>query len=99
MPAHQSNQSQQTQQTKQTKHSLKTDTTLNQLKRVRGQLDGIIRMYEDERACVDIVRQIIAARNSLSTVAKAVLVGEANRCTKKQDVGSLEKVVAELFKY
>jgi DNA-binding FrmR family transcriptional regulator len=56
-------------------------------------------MYEDERACVDIVRQIIAARNSLSTVAKAVLVGEANRCTKKQDVGSLEKVVAELFKY
>lgn len=77
----------------------KSDATLNQLKRVRGQIDGIIRMYEDERACVDIVRQIIASRNSLSTVAKGLLVGEANRCTRKQDVGSLEKVVAELFKY
>jgi CsoR family transcriptional regulator, copper-sensing transcriptional repressor len=75
------------------------DPALNQLKRVRGQLDGIIRMYEDERTCVDIVRQIIASRNSLSVVAKKLLMGEANRCTKRQDVNSLEKVVAELFKY
>lgn len=76
-----------------------SDATLNQLKRVRGQLDGVIRMYEDERACVDIVRQIIAARNSLTTVAKKVLMGEANRCSRKRDTESLELIIAELFKY
>lgn len=76
-----------------------SDPVLNQLKRIRGQLDGVIRMYESERACVDIVRQIVATRNSLSSIAKSLLVGEANRCTQKRDVGSLEKVVAELFKY
>lgn len=75
------------------------DATLNQLKRVRGQLDGIIRMYEDKRACVDIVRQVIAARNSLTKVARSVLLGEANRCTRQKDLKSLESVVAELFKY
>jgi len=75
------------------------DATLNQLKRVRGQLDGIIRMYEDNRACVDIVRQVIAARNSLTKVARSVLLGEANRCTRQKDLTSLESVVAELFKY
>ena len=77
----------------------KSDPVLNQLKRVRGQLDGVIRMYEDEEACIDVVRQIVAARNSLSGVARKVLAGEAQRCTKKQDVETLEQVVTELFKY
>lgn len=76
-----------------------SDATLNQLKRIRGQLDGVIRMYEDERTCVDIVRQVIAARNSLTKVARSLMLGEANRCTQKRDVASLEKIVAELFKY
>jgi len=75
------------------------DPTLQQLKRIRGQLDGVIRMYEDERTCVDIVRQIIAARNSLTKVAQNVLLGEANRCTRQRDIQSLETVIAELFKY
>lgn len=70
-----------------------------QLKRVRGQLDGIIKMYEDERVCVDIVRQVIAARNGLNKVARDLLTNEASRCTKERRIEDLNEILKELFKY
>lgn len=76
-----------------------TDKALTHLKRIRGQLDGIIRMYEDERACVDIVRQVIAARGSLGTVARDLLTDEASRCTKERKPEELELILKEVFRY
>ncbi len=78
---------------------MKTDPTQAQLKRIRGQIDGIIRMYDDERSCIDIVRQVIAARNSLGTVARDVLSNEASRCSREKRDADLEEVIKELFKY
>ncbi|HYD35137.1 MAG TPA: metal-sensitive transcriptional regulator [Vitreimonas sp.] len=75
------------------------DQVLTQLKRIRGQLDGVITMYEDERACVDIVRQVIAARNSLGRVARDLLTGEATRCSRERRVEDLDEILKELFKY
>lgn len=75
------------------------DQVINQLKRVRGQLDGIIGMYQDERSCVDIVRQVVAARNSLSRVAKDLLTDEAGRCSRERKTEELQAIISELFKY
>jgi DNA-binding FrmR family transcriptional regulator len=75
------------------------DPLLTQLKRIRGQLDGVISMYEDERTCIDIVRQIIAARSSLGRVARDLLTGEAKRCSKERRVGDLDAVLKEVFRY
>ena len=75
------------------------DSTVTNLSRIRGQLDGIIRMYEDEKACVDIVRQVIAARNSLGRVARDLLSGEATRCSNQHRLSDLEAIIAEVFKY
>lgn len=75
------------------------DQILTQLKRVRGQLDGIITMYADERACVDIVRQVIASRNGLSKVARDLLTTEATQCTKERRIEDLDEILKELFKY
>ena len=75
------------------------DRLLIQLKQIRGQLDGVIQMYEQEEQCVDIVRQVIAARNSLSSVAKKLLFGEASRCTKERKADELQEILAEVFKY
>lgn len=44
-----------------------------QLRRARGQIDGIERMIEDDRYCADIIIQITAARASLQVVANALL--------------------------
>jgi len=76
-----------------------SDPVLLQMKRIKGQLDGIIGMYENEQACVDVVRQVIAARNSLGRVARDLLTGEASRCTKERNVEELEEVLKELFRY
>jgi DNA-binding FrmR family transcriptional regulator len=79
--------------------TVKADKTLVQLKRIRGQIDGIINMYEDERSCVDIVRQVIAASNSLRTVARGLLTEEAGRCSRERKIEELESVLKEVFKY
>lgn len=56
-------------------------------------------MYENEHACVDVVRQVIAARNSLSRVARDLLTDEASRCTKERNVEELEAILKEVFRY
>lgn len=79
--------------------SQENDKVLSQLKRIRGQVDGLIRMYQDERTCIDIVRQVIAARNSLGRVARDLLTNQASQCTKNRDLEELDQILKELFKY
>lgn len=55
-------------------------------------------MYEDDRSCVDIVRQIIATRNSLGRTAREFLTSEANRCSREQNPKELEVILKELFR-
>ena len=42
--------------------------TLQLLKTARGQIDGVIRMVEDDRYCIDISNQIQAASAILAKV-------------------------------
>jgi len=74
------------------------DKTITQLKRIRGQVDGLIRMYQNERSCVEIAHQITAARNSLSRVARDVLTNAANHCIKEKDQSQLNSILKELLK-
>lgn len=78
---------------------MSNDPVLVQLKRIKGQLEGIIAMYEQKDACVDIVRQVIAARSSLGSVARKLLSGEANRCTQARKVEELDDILKEVFRY
>lgn len=75
-----------------------SDQILTQLKRIRGQLDGLVKMYDDERACIDIVRQVIAARNSLGRVARDLLTGEATRCSQERRYSELDTLLKELLR-
>lgn len=76
-----------------------TDPVLVQLRRIRGQLDGIITMYGDERACIDIVRQVLAARSSLGRVSRDLLTSEASRCSRERRIEDLEDILQEIFRY
>jgi DNA-binding FrmR family transcriptional regulator len=77
----------------------KTEPIISQLKRIRGQVDGVIRMYENERTCIDIVRQIAAARNSLNRVARDLLIHEASRCSREKKLKELDAILEEVFKH
>jgi DNA-binding FrmR family transcriptional regulator len=56
-------------------------------------------MYEDERLCVDVVRQLMAVRNSLGRVARDILTDEASRCTHKQKIDELDEILKEALKF
>lgn len=50
------------------------------LKRVQGQVGGILRMVEDDRYCVDILTQIAAVRAALGRVARMLLESHVETC-------------------
>jgi DNA-binding FrmR family transcriptional regulator len=50
------------------------------LKKVSGQINGIDKMLEDSRYCVDILQQILAARAALNKVALLILESHAKSC-------------------
>lgn len=77
---------------------LTTDKTVQQLNRVQGQIAGIIKMYGDDRTCIDVVHQIIAARNSLGTVARDLLTNEAARCSRERKLEDFEQILKELLR-
>lgn len=52
------------------------------LKIARGQLDGILRMVEDDRYCVDISTQLLATQALLKKVNQEILQAHIRSCVK-----------------
>ena len=52
-----------------------SNTVLRQLKTARGQLDGIIKMVEEDRYCVDISNQLLATKAIINKVNAIVIAG------------------------
>lgn len=53
---------------------------LTQLKTAKGQLDGIIRMIEEGRYCIDISNQLLASQALLKKAQKHILVQHMEHC-------------------
>ena len=53
---------------------------LRLLKSARGQIDGIIRMVEEDRYCMDVSQQITAADAMLRRVNKEILTAHLKHC-------------------
>lgn len=54
--------------------------TLNRLKTVRGHLDGIIRMLEEDAYCVDVMKQVSATQSSLERANRVLLRNHLETC-------------------
>ena len=52
------------------------------LKTSKGQIEGVIKMIEDERYCIDISNQIIAAQSILKKANMLILKQHMNNCVK-----------------
>ena len=55
---------------------------LNRLKTVRGQVEGIIKMVEEDQYCIDISNQILAAEALLKSTNKLILQSHLQHCLK-----------------
>ena len=58
-------------------------TITRQLKIARGQLDGILRMVEEDRYCVDISNQILATQALLKLINKEILEAHIRHCVRE----------------
>lgn len=50
------------------------------LRKISGQINGIEKMVNDGRYCVDIMQQIMAARSALNQVALIMLESHTKSC-------------------
>jgi CsoR family transcriptional regulator, copper-sensing transcriptional repressor len=71
---------------------------LNRLKTVRGHLDGVIRMVEDEQYCPDVMKQVSALEGSLEKVNRLLLQNHVETCVMDAVAeGRSEQIVDELM--
>jgi DNA-binding FrmR family transcriptional regulator len=73
-------------------------SSLNRLKTVRGHLDGVIAMVEDERYCPEIMKQVSALQSSLEKVNRILLQNHLETCvTHAMQEGRTAEIVDELM--
>ena len=57
-------------------------TVLRLLKTARGQIDGIIKMVEEDRYCMDIAHQLMATGAVLDRANREVLTAHLKHCVR-----------------
>lgn len=55
---------------------------LNRLNRIKGQIDGIIRMIEERKYCPDIITQTSAVRAAIGSLESKILEKHLNACVR-----------------
>ncbi len=67
------------------------------LKTARGQLDGILKMVEEDRYCIDISQQVMATEALLNRVNREILKAHLENCVQQAVTAEdREKKVEEL---
>lgn len=79
------------------------------LKTARGQIDGIIKMVDDDRYCIDISNQLMATESLIARINADVLKAHIEGCVraaadsddereKEQKLEEIESVIDKLAK-
>jgi DNA-binding FrmR family transcriptional regulator len=79
---------------------------INLLKTSRGQMDGIIKMLEDDRYCVDISKQILSVQALLKKANLKIIDQHIKHCVKEaftegESVGNekVDEIIKLIDKY
>ncbi|HIU30935.1 MAG TPA: metal-sensing transcriptional repressor [Candidatus Caccousia avistercoris] len=72
------------------------------LKTARGQLDGILKMVEENQYCIDVLNQMLAAEAVLRRAEREVLRAHMEGCVaeafERADEGEREQKIDEIIK-
>lgn len=78
------------------------DDVLKRLKRAKGQIDGIIKMVEDEKYCMDIMTQVLALSGSVKGAMPLILESHLHTCgadnLASKNKSKKDKFIGELIK-
>jgi CsoR family transcriptional regulator, copper-sensing transcriptional repressor len=76
-----------------TKHAL-----LHRLKIVRGHLDKVITMVNDNAYCIDVIHQSLAVQSALKTIDRAMLKNHMETCVADAiQKGNKDEVIKEVM--
>jgi len=53
------------------------------LKTAKGQIEGIIKMIEDDRYCIDVANQLLAVQSLIKKADLMILQGHLRNCVKE----------------
>ncbi|MBY0316284.1 MAG: metal-sensitive transcriptional regulator [Bdellovibrionales bacterium] len=74
----------------------------SRVNRIRGQVDGIERMIDERRYCVDIVQQIKAVRSALTGLENSIIETHLRGCVQSamtsKDAHDAEQKIQEIMK-
>lgn len=82
------------------------EDAVRRLKSAAGHLNGIVRMLEEDRYCIDVIKQIQAVQAALNRANESILDGHLRTCVttalQGDDPQERERVlneVMEVFRY
>ena len=58
---------------------------INRIKRVQGQLNGVIKMMEDEKHCKDVITQLSASKSSIQRLMGVIISENLIECVREAD--------------
>lgn len=65
------------------RYSMKYDKNqINRLKRLQGQLNGILKMMEEDKDCKDVVTQLSASRSGIERLIGVIVSENLAQCVK-----------------
>ncbi|MBQ9625317.1 MAG: metal-sensing transcriptional repressor [Clostridia bacterium] len=74
------------------------DSALRLLKTAKGQIEGIMKMIEEGRDCVDVSNQLMATQSILCKINKQVLKAHIMHCVAKSiEEGNPEEKLNEIM--
>ncbi|SFL90511.1 DNA-binding transcriptional regulator, FrmR family [Gracilibacillus orientalis] len=73
------------------------DQMKNRMKRIEGQVRGLMKMMEEQKDCRDVVTQMSAVRSALDRTAALIVSTNLEQCIRdeKQAGGSSEDLIKE----
>jgi len=73
---------------------------IHRLKSISGHVNGIVRMLEEDRYCIDTIRQIQAIQTALSRVSESILDAHLKTCVttaiQGDDLVERERMLSEI---
>ncbi len=74
--------------------------TINRLKSIAGHVNGIASMVEQDRYCIDVIKQIQATQAALAKVSQMILDNHLHTClttaVRGDDADERERVLKEI---
>jgi len=74
------------------------DDIVTRLKKVNGQILGLIRMMEQEEPCEKVIVQFQAAKAALDKTYSMVLSGSLKECLSQRDSENIDRILKLISK-